>query len=76
MAAYFGYLRLIGKVTKQNSAGISTTLPNVIRDLQSRETPQRKGVRVLRQSKTAITLQSLNVNYPVLPRPYSAVRAL
>jgi hypothetical protein len=46
----------------------SAWLTKAISDLQSRETPQRKGVRVLRLSKTAITLQSLNVNYPVLPR--------
>jgi hypothetical protein len=41
-----------------------------------RGTPQRKVVRVLRLSKSAISLQSVNVNYKVLPCPYSAARAL
>jgi hypothetical protein len=36
----------------------------------------REVVLMLKPSKSAITLQSLNVNYGVLPCPNSAVRAL
>lgn len=52
---------------------LSATSLEIIR---MRQASPREVSLVLRPSKSAITLQSLNVNYRVLPRLWSAVRAL